>query len=126
MKDLLIEKGILLSDGSICKTKINLISGAITKTFAEMVWGSTGGDKDTLNRLTDIFVIMNTDTDRDKLFKLIQMLFGLMGLIFPDEAIYLSQHKEALKYFIFSFIADFGENIQEYMADEMRQSSVLK
>ncbi|MDO5396515.1 MAG: hypothetical protein Q4G33_01170 [bacterium] len=120
MKDLLIENGILLPNGEICKNKINLVSGAMTQPFAEMVWGSTGGDKETLNRLTDILVTMNTDTDRDKLFKLIQMLYGLMGVKFPDEAFYISRHKEALKYFIFSFIADFGEIIQEYISNGNR------
>lgn len=120
MKKLLIEKGILQSNGDICKNKINLISGAMTPPFAEMVWSSTFGDKETLNRLTDILVIMNNDVDRDKLFKLIQMLYGLMGVRFPDELIYISHHKEALKYFIFSFISDFGEIIQEYILDENR------
>ena len=124
MKDLLIEKGILLSNGEICKNKINLVSGAMTHPFAEMEWGSTGGDKETLNRLTDILVMMNTDSDRDKLFNLIQMLYGLMGVKFPDEAFYGSLHKESLKYFIFSFISDFGEIIQEYISPKIFQSSI--
>ena len=117
MKEILIEKGILLPNGEICKNKINLVSGAMVQPFAEMVWGSTGGDKETLNRLTDILVMMNNDADRAKLYKLIQLLYGLAGVNFPDEALYISQSKEALKYFIFSFTSDLGEIIQEYLSD---------
>jgi len=32
------------------------------------------------------------------------MLYGLMGLQFSDEAVLVSTHKDALEYFIFSFI----------------------
>lgn len=113
-KKILIEKGILLPDEQINKTKINLVSGAITKPFAEMVWGTINGDMETINRITDILVNMNTNADRQKLFKVIQMLFGIVGVIFPEEAAYMIYDDAALEYFIFSFTADFGEIIQEY------------
>jgi hypothetical protein len=35
---------------------------------------------DTINRLTEILVAMNTPKDRGKLFKIMQMLYGLMVL----------------------------------------------
>lgn len=41
----LLSKGITTQSGEICKDKINLVAGAITQPFAEMVWVSTGGDK---------------------------------------------------------------------------------
>lgn len=113
----LIEKGILKPSGEINKNKINLVAGAITQPFAEMVWVTTGGDMDTINRLTDILVTMNTPADRGKLFKLIQMLYGLLGLQFSDEAVPMGAHPAALDYFLFSFTADFGECIKDYIAD---------
>ena len=70
-KSILIDKGIISKNGEICKDKINLVSGAITQPFAEMVWASTGGDKETINRFTDILVTMNNDTERDRLFNII-------------------------------------------------------
>ncbi len=112
-----IEKGILLPSGEISKDKINLVAGAMTLPFAEMVWVSTGGDMDTINRLTDILVTMNTPADNGKLFKIIQMLYGLMGLQFPDEAALMSGHPQALEYFLFSFILDFGEVIKDFLID---------
>ena len=118
MQNLLINKGIILSSGEICKDKINLISGAMTLPFTEMVWVTTSGDMDTINRLTEVLVSMNTPKDRSRLFKIIQMLYGLMGLKFSDEAAYIPTHRAALEYYIFSFIADFGEIIKDYIAEE--------
>ncbi|MFR4408666.1 MAG: hypothetical protein ACLT3V_09540, partial [Lachnospira sp.] len=69
MKNTLLDKGIILPSGEINKDKINLVAGAITQPFAEMVWETTGGDMETVNRLTDVLVTMNTPTDREKLFK---------------------------------------------------------
>ena len=68
MKNVLLDKGIILPSGEISKDKVNLVTGAITQPFAEMVWVTTGGDMETVNRLTDVLVTMNTSADRGKLF----------------------------------------------------------
>ena len=101
MKNVLLDKGIILPSGEISKDKVNLVTGAITQPFAEMVWVTTGGDMETVNRLTDVLVTMNTPADRGKLFKIIKMLYPAV-----------------LEYFIFSFTADFGEVIQDLIAEE--------
>lgn len=115
--NILAKKGIFALSGEISKDKINLVAGAITQPFAEMVWVTTGGDMDTINRLTDILVTMNTPTDRGKLFKIIKMLYGLMGLQFSEEAEPMDADPAVLEYFIFSFTADFGEIIKDYLAE---------
>lgn len=122
-KTILTDKGIILKNGEICKDKINLVSGAITQPFAEMVWVSTGGDKETINRFTDILVTMNNDTERDRLFNIIQMCYGLMGVMFSDEAACMNENSAVLKYFIFSFIADFGEIMQEYLSEKFNNDN---
>lgn len=48
MKNELLDKGIILPSGEIGKDKINLVAGAITQPFAEMVWVTTGGDMETI------------------------------------------------------------------------------
>ena len=122
-KNPLVDKGIISQSGEVNKNKINLIAGAITLPFAETVWVTTNGDRDTVNRMTEVFVSMNTPTDRGKLFRIIQMLYGLVGLQFSDEAAYIPTHKAALEYFIYSFILDFGEIIKDFIAEERGASA---
>ena len=117
MKNVLLDKGIIHPSGEINKDKINLVAGAITQPFAEMVWVTTGGDMETINRLTDMLVTMNTPADRGKLFKIIKLLYGLMGLQFSTEAEPMDADPAVLDYFLFSFTADFGEIIKDYIAD---------
>ncbi len=111
-------RGILLPTGEISKDKINLVAGAVTQPFAEMVWATTGSDWEIINRLTEILVTMNTVEDGGKLFKIVQMLYGLLGLRFSEEAAAMGLHPEATQYFLFSFAADFGEIMQEYKSEE--------
>ena len=118
MNNVLLDKGIITPSGEISKDKINLVAGAITQPFAEMVWAMTGGDMETVNRLTDVLVTMNTPADREKLFKIIKLLYGLMGLRFSEEAEPMDADPAVLEYFIFSFTADFGEVMQDIIADE--------
>ena len=118
MENTLLGRGILLPTGEISKDKINLVAGAVTQPFAEMVWATTGGDWETINRLTEILVTMNTAEDGGKLFKIVQMLYGLLGLRFFEEAAAMGLHPEATQYFLFSFAADFGEIMQEYKSEE--------
>ena len=69
MKEIFVEKSILLLNGETCKNKINIVSDAMVQPFAEMIWISTGGDKQTLNSLMNILVTNNnTNVDRSKLF----------------------------------------------------------
>ena len=42
MQNTLLDKGIITHSGEIYKDKINLVAGAITLPFAEMVWLTTG------------------------------------------------------------------------------------
>ena len=114
MKDILIKKGILSPSGKIQKDKINLVSGAIVKPFAEMIWVTTDGDIDAINRLTHLFLQMNTPKERDRLFQLIQVLYTILGLQFSEEAIPMGSDPDVLDYFLFSFLADFGTAIIAY------------
>lgn len=102
-----IVEGIITHSGEICKDKINLVAGAVTLQFAEMVWRTTGGDMGTIN----------TPAAREKLFKIIKMLYGLMGLKFSEEAEPMDSDPDVLEYFIFSLTADFGEIIKEYISE---------
>ena len=74
MKNVLLDKGIILPSGEISKDKADLVTGVITQPFAEMVWVTTGSDMENVNRLADVLVTMNTLADRGKLFALLNVL----------------------------------------------------
>lgn len=118
MENILVEKSILQASGEINKDKINLVAGTISSFFTEMIWLSSVGDMDTINRMTDIFVKMNNPKDNERLFQIILILFGTFGIELPEEVILISHDEEALNYFLFSFILDFGEIINEYILDK--------
>jgi len=44
-------------------------------------------------------------------------LYGLLGLQFSNEAEMMIYSSEVLEYFIFSFLADFGEIIKDYLVE---------
>ena len=112
MKNTLLDKGIVLPSGEINKNKINLVAGAITQPFAELLWITTNGDMDTINRLTLLLLEMNNPKDRSRLFQLIQILYALLGLQFSEEAIPMGSDPDVLDYFLFSFLDDLGELIK--------------
>ncbi len=49
MKKTLLDKGIISQNGEICKPKINLVAGAITKPLAEMVCYAKKQGKNIIN-----------------------------------------------------------------------------
>ena len=118
MKDILQRKGILSPSGEVRKDKINLVSGAIVKPFAEMIWVTTDGDLDAINRLTHLFLQMNTPKERDRLFQLIQALYALLGLQFSEEAIPMGSDPDVLGYFLFSFLIEFGEIVKDHVIEK--------
>lgn len=120
MTNILLDKGIIFPSGEINKNKINLVAGAITKPFAEMVWLVAHDDRETLDQLMTILVTMNTDGEQKKLFMLIKMLYGFLGLPFSEEAEPMNADNRVLEYFIFSFIADLDDIIQDYRATSIR------
>ena len=112
MKNELLTKGIILPSGEIGKNKINLVAGAITQPFAEMVWVTTGGDMETINRLTNVLVTMNNPTDRGKLFKIIKLLYGLMGLPFSEEAEPMDADPDVLEFLLGRTLSPFKEGLR--------------
>ena len=118
MDNELIAKGILLPSGEINKTKINLIAGAMTLPFTEMVWVTTNGDMETINRFATLLNAMNTASDRRKLYYVLVVIYGLLGLEFNEEAHAAAKDLEALDYLIESFLMDYTEIIKEYMLEE--------
>jgi len=116
---------IILHSGQINKDKINLLSGAISKPFTEMVWVVSNGDPQTLNQVIRILISMNTIAERVRLVQILRLMHGLLGLRFPEEVERLRKHPEALRYLIFSLALDFEEIIQEFTSEAKAQTTFI-
>lgn len=45
-------------------------------------------------------------------------LYGVLGLTFPEDVKLLTEHPEARGYFLLSFLLDYDDVIQDYMAGQ--------
>ena len=86
--------------------------------MAEMVWVTADGDMETINRLMDVFITMNTPTDREKLFRVVKLLYRLMSLPSSEEAKPMGADPNVLEYFLFSLTADYGEVMQDISTND--------
>jgi hypothetical protein len=112
------KKASLPPSGEISKDQINLISGAVTQPFVETVWVTTNGDMDTISRMTDLFTRLYDDGQEQELIDVLRLLYGVVGLQFPEEVKQLTQSSEARKYFLFSFLLDFDDVLLDYIAEQ--------
>ena len=90
MQKALIDKGVLRPSGEIVKDKINLISGAHTPPFVEMLWAVTNGDTDTTDRLYNILTGLYQDGRESEMLEVLRTLYGVLGLPFPEDVVQLS------------------------------------
>lgn len=114
----LIDKGILRPSGEVCKDKINLISGAHTPPFVEMLWAVTGGDTETTDRVYTLLSGLYTEGRESEQLEVLRVLYGVLGLVFPQDVELLAEHPEARGYFLFSFLLDYDDAIEDYKAEQ--------
>ena len=89
---------------AVCATEMNLhamfpqlqdLPPVSYTHLADMVWVTTGGDMETVNRLTDVLVTMNTPADRGKLFKIIKMA-GRRSQVSNNIPVYEHRHPDGV------------------------------
>ena len=111
--DVLIKKGILNSKNGISHDKINLISGTMTAPLLETIWTFSGNNSEGMNRILNIFSqFYNAGREIDML-AILQILFDVVGMDLPDDVELLAGHPEARQYFLFSFVLDMEDCIQD-------------
>lgn len=115
--DVLIRKGILTSKNEISQAKINLISGAMTAPFLETVWAFSGHDTEIISRITDIFAQLYNASREIELLDILRILYGIVGMKFPEDVDLLITHSGARRYFLFSFLLDMDDCIQDFMTE---------
>ena len=118
MNQILIDKGILRPSGEVVKDKINLISGAHTQPFAEMLWTVTGGDTDTTDRVYSLLTGLYQEGRESEMMEVLRTLYGVLGLTFPDDVELLAGHPEARSYFLFSFLLDYDDIMEDFKAGQ--------
>jgi hypothetical protein len=115
--DALINKGILSSKNEISQDKINLISGAMTAPLLETVWTFSGYDAGIMDRITAVFTHLYSEGRESEMLDILRILYGVAGMEFPEDVDLLSTHPEARQYFLFSFLLDIEDCMQDFMAE---------
>ncbi len=113
MTEKLIAQGVLRPSGDINRDKINLLSGAYVPPFVEMLWTVTGGDRDTAGRLYALLGGLYSSGREEDMLEALRVLYGVLGLVFPDTVELLAGHPAARSYFLFSFLLDYDDVLQD-------------
>lgn len=116
-RSLLLDKGIILQSGTICRDKINLISGAMTAPLIEMVWIFSGYDTEAMERISAIFTHLYHKGREAEMMAILRILYDLSGMKFPEDVELLATHPEARQYFLISFLLDMEDCMQDLMAE---------
>jgi hypothetical protein len=116
-RSLLLDKGIILQSGTICRDKINLISGAMTAPLIETIWTFSGYDTEAMERVSAIFTNLYYEGREAEMMAVLRILYDLSGLQFPEDVELLATHPEARQYFLISFLLDMEDCMQGLMAE---------
>ncbi len=119
-RSLLLDKGIILQSGTICRDKINLISGAMTAPLLETIWIFSGYDTEAMERISAIFTHLYHKGLEAEMMAILRILYDLSGLQFPEDVVLLTEYPEARQYFMFSFLLDMEECMDELRIDKER------
>jgi len=113
----LINKGILISKNEIKQDKINLISGAMTAPFLETIWTFSDNNIEAINRLTDILTQLYSASREIEMLAILRILYDVVGMEFPEDVELLATHPEARQYFLFSFLLDMDDCMQDFITE---------
>lgn len=111
----LINKGILISKNEINQDKINLISGAMTAPFLETILTFSDNNIEAINRLTDILTQLYSASREIEMLAILRILYDVVGMEFPEDVELLASHPEARQYFLFSFLLDVEDCMQDFI-----------
>lgn len=116
--DALIKKGILTSKNEISQDKINFISGAMTAPLLETVWTFSGCNIEVINRISNILTQLFSENQGNEMLNILRILYDVVGMEFPEDVDLLATHPGARRYFLFSFLLDMDDCMQDFMAEE--------
>ena len=118
LRSLLLNKGIILQSGTIFQDKINLISGAMTAPLIETIWIFCGYDARVMERVSTIFTHLYNEGYEAEMMGVLCILYDVLGLQLPEDVKLLAGHPEAQQYFLFSFLLDMEDCMQDLMVTQ--------
>lgn len=113
MDQLIVSKGIISQSGEICQDKINLISGTVTPPLFEALFTLSGNDVGTMSRVSAIFTHLYGEGREVEMLAVLRILYDVAGLQFPEDVGLLAGHSEARHYFLYSFLLDMDDVLQD-------------
>jgi len=120
-RSLLLDKGIILPSGTICRDKINLISGAMTAPLIEAIWTFSGYDTEAMERVSAIFTNLYHGGREAEMMAVLHILYDVLGLQFLEDVELLADHPEARQYFLFSFLMDMEDCMHDFISEATRE-----
>lgn len=112
----MVQAGILFPSGEPDRNKLNLISGATIPQFCDFFWEASLRDKELVTKLRVIMQTMYDDGKHREILDVLLLLYGLVGLKFPNELELLRESPQALSYFLREMLMDFNDVFDELIA----------
>lgn len=88
-----------------------------TAPFIETIWAFTGNDTEALKRIVNSFSDLYQGNRESEMIALLHILNDVLGLQFPEDTELLADHKEARQYFLFSFLLDIEDCMQNFISE---------
>lgn len=112
----MVQAGILFPSGEPDRNKLNLISGTTIPQFCDFFWETSLRDKELVTKLNTIMRTMYDEGKHKEMLDVLLLLYGLVGLEFPNELEFLQEHPQALSYFLREMLMDFDDVFAELIA----------
>ena len=112
----MVQAGILFPSGEPDRNKLNLISGTTIPQFCDFFWEASLRDKELVTKLRVIMQTMYDDGKHREILDVLLLLYGLVGLKFPNELELLRESPQALSYFLREMLMDFNDVFDELIA----------
>lgn len=116
-QSLLLDKGIIFQSGAICQDEINLISGAMTSPLIETIWIFSNHDTEVMERISVTFTHLCNEGRETEMIVMLRILYDVLGLQFPEEMELLAGHTDARQYFLFPFLLDMEDCMQDFISE---------
>jgi hypothetical protein len=83
----------------------------------ERLRGIDGWLANTMERISAIFTHLFHEGREAEMMAILRILYDLSGLKFPEDVELLADHPEARQYFLFSFLMDMEDCMQNFISE---------